>query len=835
MLKGRNNLSILILFLAVGITSYAQTKIGGKVIDEQGQPIPFANVVFENSSEGTITDENGKFYLQSDNDHEYVIISFMGFKDEKIPLRKPVNLSLKVELEQDQQQLDEVTLYSGNMPKENNPAIDMLRKIWKNKRSNGVSAFEHYQYDKYEKLEFDLNTIDSSLINSNIFNGMEFVFKETDTNRVTGKTYLPIFINESFSKVYGDNVKGRKKEVLLGNKNSGFNNNQNLVAFIKDLYAEYNVYDNYLKFFDKSFVSPLSTTGINVYNYVLSDSAYIDNRWCYNIVYYPRREGELTFKGDFWVNDTTWAIKDINLKMAKDANINWVKDVYIEQEFDVLNDSLFLITRDYFMADFTFRKKEESRGVYGKRTTVYDDYRFNEARSDSFYRSKYEDHKYEIYNRDSTFWDDNRLEELGNDEEQIYSMVDTLKTVKRFKQISDVATVLATNYYEFQGWDFGPVFSILGFNEVEGTRIRLGGRTYTGQNDPWRIQGFLAYGFRDDKFKYGISGKYLLDKNSHSIISGGNRRDVEQLGASLTSTSDVLGRNLASSALVTVGNNFSLSNINLSTLAYSFEPQDDWNLRFQSTYRTLESASDRFSIAYFEDEEQNIIDTSTEQTQASAILRYTPGRKEQGYGVERYIVNEGEFPSLMLSYTKGIKGVFNSEFNFDRLQFYYNQPIQIGGFGEFNGTIEAGKTFGQVPLGLLNVVPGNQTLFSIMGTFPLLDFYEFVTDTYSTVHLEHNFNGRLFSRVPLLSDLDLREIISFRAAYGSISDQNQALNASDAIPILRAPDQEPYWSYSLGVGNIFRVFRLDFHFRGNYLSGPNVRKFGITGSFGFSF
>ena len=834
----QNGFLKLIYFVAcllVSLFIHSQTKVSGQVTDEQDQPIPFANVVLGNSSEGTITDEEGKFYLQSDADYNFVVFSFMGFKDKKIQLESSVNLSLKISLEQNQEELDEVVIYSGDMPKENNPAIDILRKIWKNKRSNGVEAFEHYQFDKYEKLEFDLNTIDSSLINSKIFNGMEFIFNETDTNKVTGKTYLPIFINESFSKVYGDNNNNRKKEVLLGNKNSGFNNNQNLVAFIKDLYAEYNVYDNYLKFFDKSFVSPLSKTGINVYNYVLTDSAYVDKKWCYNIVYYPRREGELTFKGDFWVNDSTWAIKDINLKMAKDANINWVKDVYIEQEFDVLNDSLFLITRDYFMADFAFRKKEESRGVYGKRTTIFDDYVFNEAKSDSFYKSKYEDYKYEIYNRDSTFWDKNRLEDLGKDEEKIYSMVDTLKTVKRFKQISDVATVLATNYYEFEGWDFGPVFSMLGFNEVEGTRIRLGGRTYTGQNDPWRVQGFLAYGFRDDKFKYGISGKYLLDKNSHAIISGGNRRDVEQLGASLTSTSDVLGRNLASSSLVTVGNNFSLSNINLSTLAFSFEPKDDWNLRIQGTYRTLESASDEFSIGYFEDQENNIIDLSTEQTQASAILRYTPGRKEQGYGVERYIVNDDEFPSLMLNYTKGIKGLFDSEFNFDRLQFYYRHPIQVGGFGKFTSTFEAGKTFGEVPLGLLNIVPGNQTLFSILGTFPLLDFYEFVTDTYSTVHLEHNFNGRFFSRIPLISELDLREIISFRAAYGSISSENQALNASDAIPILRAPDQEPYWSYSLGIGNIFRVFRLDFHFRGNYLSNPDARKFGITGSFGFSF
>ena len=76
------------------------------------------------------------------------------------------------------------------------------------------------------------------------------------------------------------------------------------MAFVEDLYQDYDVYNNYLKFFDKSFTSPLSKTGIDTYNYALRDSAFIDNKWCYNIVYYPRRKNELTFKGDFWVNDS---------------------------------------------------------------------------------------------------------------------------------------------------------------------------------------------------------------------------------------------------------------------------------------------------------------------------------------------------------------------------------------------------------------------------------------------------------------------------------------------------------------------------------------------------
>ena len=193
--------------------------------------------------------------------------------------------------------------------------------------------FKQYQYDKYEKVEFDLNTIDSAFMNSKVFKGMEFVFDQIDTSSISGKTYLPIFINETLSEVYGDNKEKKYKEITKANKNSGFGSGDGVNTFIKDLYADFDIYDNYLKFFDKDFVSPLSRTGINVYNYVLNDSMFIDNKWYYNIVYYPRRKNELTFKGDFWVNDTTFAIKKINLEASKSANINWVKEIYIEHSY----------------------------------------------------------------------------------------------------------------------------------------------------------------------------------------------------------------------------------------------------------------------------------------------------------------------------------------------------------------------------------------------------------------------------------------------------------------------------------------------------------------------
>jgi len=827
--------AFLLLFCCSLLSATAQTKVGGVVLDEEDEPVPFANVVFKNSTQGTVTNENGRFYMESLQTYDTLLVSFVGYARRELPLPSRVNTDMRIVLLPGEQ-LKEVVVYSGRMPKKNNPAVEILKKIWAKKRVNGLRMFDQYAYDEYEKVEFDLNTIDSALMKSRLFRGMEFVFEDLDTLNITGKTYLPIFINEKSTRVYGDNTLGLEKKEVRGNKNSGFSNNQAIIAFVQDLYSEYNIYDNYLKFFDKSFVSPLSTTGVDTYNYVLADSAFLDNKWCYNIVYYPRRKSELTFKGDFWVNDSTFAIKKINLAVTRSANINWVKDIYIEQEFEVLSDSVFLLKRDYMLSDFALTKKEESRGVYGKRTTVYDHYTFNVPRPREFYKVEPDPFDPRVYDRDDAFWETNRLEALNKQESGIYELLDTLKTVPKFKTYYDIVSILGSGYIEIDKWniDLGDIYSGFGYNNAEGIRLRGGARTYFGQNDLWRLEGYGAYGFLDKKVKYGLAGKLLLDRKTRLILSGGNRRDIEQLGLNLTATTDVMGRSVASGSVFTVGTNNRLTNINLTTLALQIEPVN--NLKFEAggSFRTLRSAlPDDFSLDYVDPEAPGGISSEIRQYDLNTTVTYTPGRRTIGYGVERREIND-EYSTLFFRYTLGLKGPFRSDFDYTRIQFSYTQPWQIGGLGRLYTTLEAGKTFGEVPLGLLSVIPGNQTYFSIYTTFPNLDFYEFVTDTYVAGHIEHTFNGRLFSRIPLLRKWNLREIVGLRAAWGELSEANRALSSPTNIP-LQAPTERIYWEYSFGVGNIFKIFRIDFNFRGNYLDNPDARPFSVTGAFGFQF
>lgn len=816
------------IILLFSVFSWSQVKIGGMVVDAYNNPIPYANVVFIGSTIGTITNENGQFYLECSKNINEVEFSFIGFEKKNIKVKNK-DLNLTIILEEQSNQLREVVLYGGKTKKKGNPAIEILEKVWAKKRQNGLYLFNQYQYDKYEKIEFDLNNIDSTLIKSKLFKGLEVIFEHIDTSAVTGKTFLPVFINESLYKTYGSNQYQKKKEDLIANKTSGFDGNQYIITFVKDLYAEYNIYENYINLFGKSFVSPVAKTGVNAYNYVLRDSSFIDNKWSYNIVYYPRRPGELTFKGDFWISDTTFAVKQINMQVSKSANINWVKDLYIEQLYEVVNDSVFLLKRDFLMSDFSYTKNDKSKGLYGKRTTSYKNYNFTEIKNKAFYDQEIDIYDVNIYNKNNVFWTENRFERLNKNEDGIYKMLDTLHTIPKFKRMADLASVLASSYIEFDNFDFGPIFSTFGFNDVEGYRFKVGGRTYFGQNDLWRIQGYVAYGEKDNKFKYGISGKYMFDKKNRLILTIGNRRDVEQIGVSLTTTNDILGRSFASSAFFASGDNGKLTNVNVTSIGLQYEPTKNVEVKVGTSYRTLVSASPTFNLNYLD--QNNTIQSELSQTEVDLSFKYTPGRKTIGYGVERNEVND-KFPTLIINAAAGLKNTLKSDFEYQKIQIYYKHPWQIGGLGRFKSIIEVGKTFGKVPIGLLDVIPGNQSYFGIDNAFATMNYYEFVTDTYASLQLEHNFNGRIFSRIPYVRNLNLREIIGIKGVWGEIADKNRAINASNII--YKAPDNI-YWEYHAGIGNIFKVLRLDFSWRGSYLDVPDANKFVIRGTFGFHF
>jgi hypothetical protein len=135
--------------------------------------------------------------------------------------------------------------------------------------------------------------------------------------------------------------------------------------------------------------------------------------------------------------------------------------------------------------------------------------------------------------------------------------------------------------------------------------------------------------------------------------------------------------------------------------------------------------------------------------------------------------------------------LLNSDFQYEKIQLYYKQPIVIGPLGRSNVIMEVGKTFGTIPLGLMSVIPGNQTYFT-ENTFSNLNFMSLYPINMRLC------NGNIILEVACLGEFlyaktKLEEMIGVRSVYGTISDANRAINASGLNYV--APERA-YWEYS---------------------------------------
>lgn len=94
-------ISILIFYLTISISAFAQlTKVGGTIVDENGEPLELVTVRIENSSIGTISNLKGRYSLKfQSRDSVVIIYSMLGYNTRKRTLKNPKgNISLNITL-----------------------------------------------------------------------------------------------------------------------------------------------------------------------------------------------------------------------------------------------------------------------------------------------------------------------------------------------------------------------------------------------------------------------------------------------------------------------------------------------------------------------------------------------------------------------------------------------------------------------------------------------------------------------------------------------------------------------------------------------------------------
>ncbi len=797
--------------MLVPFLGWGQTyTITGRVMDiNADEAIPFTNVFLKGTTVGATTDLDGYFLIQSFTKSDSVVVSAIGYAVLAKPMKDWAEQTINFGLERANINIKEIVINPGE-----NPAHPILRNVIKNKPINDRYGLENYKYEVYTKMEVDIDNLDQGLKDRKIMRKFQFIFDGIDSTS-DEKPFLPMFLTESLADYAFRADPKAQREVIKASKVSG-STNESFSQFLGSMYQEVNVYENYIMLLDKGFISPIADNALNHYRYYLTDSALFNGKWCYQLKFVPKRIGEFTFSGDFWANDTSFAVKKISMEAPKDIDINWVERVSIYQEFDQVADSTWMITKDKLVVDFA--GPEKTLGFIGRKTATYKDFVINSDKNDGYFEVR-EDILVSdgVYEKSDSFWNIRRHEVLSKNEARIYQLIDTIRSVPIYKTWETVFVTIVTGYKKLGPVDLGPYFNLYSTNKIEGHRFSLGLRTNGALSKRFRIGGYAAYGLKDEVWKYGGDLLIIASKKPRIEIGGGYIKDINVASES----DEEWGEDniLAGLYRRTVKINDSTrkaipQKLMMQKRANGFFMKE-WRLGLQVrvgfAHQTLQPYPD-FDFKYLHNNrESDITDTLTSLSNAEAQFRIRFARREKfiSGAVNRSSLST-KYPILNVQYAVGIPGIFESDFLYHRLDVHLSDNFPINPIGTFYYQLSVGKIFKELPYLLLEVSPGNETYFYNSYSFNLMNEFEFASDAYAQLFITHRWDGFFLNRIPGISKLNWREVVTVKAMIGKLSSANKKVNSlstiKEAYPV-------PYVEVGAGIENIFRFFRVDFLWR----------------------
>jgi hypothetical protein len=823
-----------------------QTIVKGYIIDAiTKKAVPYASIVFYNSKNGTYSDNNGYFILTNNTGIKKIKITSVSYEPLEVNIIPGKTQELKILLEAQNTKLNEIVVNPGknNYRNKDNPAVEIINNVVKNKDINSNKNFDYLEYKKYDKTQFALSNLSEKFMNRKSLKKFSFIFENIDTTKLEGAKILPIYMKETLSNYYYQKNPEKSKEIINADKMvsfDGYVNNQGMSEYLNYMYQNINIYDNTVTFVTNIFLSPIANSATKFYKYYIQDTTFIDGENCVKLFFSPRNNTDMLFNGFLYITlDGSFAVKKVDMSVNKNINQNWVKDVSIIQEFEYIQDFGRFIKSDEITIDFGVSKN--SMGIFGQRKVIYNNYLINKIIPDSIFEETKILQLEDVYEKNNEFWETNRPQELSKSEKGIYTITDSIKTIPAFKKTMDMLVLVIAGYKDLGKFEIGPVNTFYSYNPIEGNRLRFGGRTTPKFSEKINFDTYLAYGFLDKQFKYYIGTTYSLTKNTIYHFP------VKYLKLSLQNETKIPGQELQfiqeDNILLSIkrGVNDKLFYDQTIKIEHLSEFENHFSYTFGYSFTKQEPAG---SIN-FNTNDTDILSSDNQYINISEIylnLRFAPQEKfYQGKQYRTPMTNK--YPILNLYYNVGLKTLGNN-YNYQNLKINIYKRFYPGILGYTDMIFEAGKIFGEVSYPLLYMHRANQTYAYQLASYNLMNFLEFVSDEYISLNVDHHFNGFIFNKIPILKKLKLREVASGKILYGTLSNTNNPNYDNDLFkfpvdyegnPITFTLEKEPYVEISVGVENIFKFFRVDVVKRLTYLNNPNVSDIGIRARFRFDF
>jgi Family of unknown function (DUF5686)/CarboxypepD_reg-like domain len=826
---------VLLLILLVMVTGSAAFagRLTGTVRDEKGNILPYASILVKGTSRGTASNTQGRYVLDLPEGEYTIICQYIGYarQEKKIEL-KDGNQVLDFVLSLLRISMKEVVVKPGG----EDPAYEIIRHAIK-KRKSYENPLDSFTCEAYIK----------TLVKTRKLPGKIFGRKMEDKDRkdmgVDSAGAGIIYLSESLTKISFKKPDKIKLEVLSGRESGSNGFGFNFPTFI-------NFYNNNVSIFitqlnPRGFVSPIADGAISYYRYKYLGSFFEDGKEINQIRVTPRRKYEPLFSGTINITDGDWRIHSLDLVLTKESQLEIMDSLSIRQIQEPINDSIWR-TKDQIV---TFSFNRFGIDATGNFLNVYT--QFDEMPR---FRKKYFNNvivKYDtaVNKKTKAYWDSVRPVQLAPEERLDYKVKDSIfqtqkdsassrRVIDSLRRGQGKVNFLNVVWNGIERRNFNPdhpfsynikpLVNSVQYNTVEGLVANLQAsfvKSYPKAKEQISFSPNIRYGFSNTHLN--ASGTFVFTKRnfewddiggssnrSSFAISGGKRvsqfNPENPISPLMNEVYTLLFRDNYMKLYENWFGSFTYSDRfdNGLRISAGFLYEDRMPLVNTTDYSFFGSKDKLFTPNYpFEK-----INAPFPRHQASifhAEVQFKPGQRYIEFPNNKMALGS-KYPTLSLSYQKGVEGLFGSDVNFDKWKFSIWDDVNFKLRGllkysfSFGGFLNSSKVFIQD----YQHFNGNQTIFAApyLNSFQIAPYYanSTIANFYAVGHLEHHFNGMITNKIPLFRKLEWHLVAGANAFY--VNGNNN------------------YVEVFGGLENIFKLLRVDFV--GSYLNGHNGQ-FGI--------
>ena len=745
----------MLLFSLVG---QAQFQYNGIVKDNATQkPLPFATII-TNLGNYSISDVDGKFSITAKQPLTSFTASYIGYSRAEIILANNTKF-YPVCLVPASNDLNEVAV-SGE-----NPGLTIIRKVIQNKDFNTPQKkLKNFEFKAYNKLIITANpdSIDGRIDSIFVQKAMKKKLVEVDSSdyefkKIISKQHL--FQTERVSQ-FQCNEKGLK-ETILGTRMAGFK--QPIYEILSFNMQSFSIYDNQYELFETKYSSPISANSFEEYRFKLLDSTFIQGRKTYMIYFKNKRKSRAAgLEGVLYIDPTNFAVAKAVMR------IKGVLDISGTHEFNfVAEENLWFPTHKVFKivkgkSNYDVRilgetlpfDADDEQATTDTRKKVASDFSYLLSETNLFdvhYNQPltiknpfiYMEVKKDAENQKEDFWNTYRKDSLDIRSQRTYVALDSLVAKDKIEKRLFLGRKILNGYVPFGPFDLDLRY-LISYNNYEGFRFGLGGKTSEQFSKIFRIDGYTAYGTKDGRYKYNLGFATRIENYSNSWVGVSYTDDVREIG----STSFAIDKRV-----------FKLYDprpINVSTF-YGYR---GWRVYFETKIipktesiwqLTHSEIEPKFDYAYnlnnrlYEDFKMTTAQFSLQWNPFSDYLQTENGRFEV----------EKRFPKFTFQFTQAIPKFLQNDFTFGKIDFRTEYEKKYLNGQKISLLLEAGYAYGDLPLThLYNTSPNNLTKDKLLqritiagkNSFETMYFNEFFSSEYVMLQLKHGLRRIRISR-----------------------------------------------------------------------------------------